>query len=553
MPSRRAFLAATAATAAFAAAPGAPGAKEGVAWAATGAVTASSLDLAPLDPKPLLDDRVGRGLVRSVLIRWGDAVLPAAPAFAPDHPSAEAAGHQFGWDGVVAGITVPPPAGDGIARLVATIAHPWPEPAMAFPDGAAHPAIAARMQGASVLDLQFTGGRWLVVAGGYQMRRLDDTTLCRLTGPAAAAVGNVVQGLLAPSGGAATPWGTVLLGEDAVAPHLAALAGVEKRFAAAGMAARFGWVTEIDPLDPFNIPAKRTALGRFPHAGIAAGRSADGRAVVFLAVDRPEGRLLRFVSAAPVAAGGPRANDALLDSGTLAVARLKGRKLVWQALDGTVPSMVGALDAASAAGGEGFDHPAGLALAPGGALFLACRGNPARRTPDFLNPRAGNAAGHVLAFHPEGGDLAAAAFAAEVALLGGDPKQDATARYGAGSPAWLARPATLSFDPAGRLWIGSDQGGEISATADGLYAMDVRGPGRYVLEAAYFAPLGAAVGGVGFSPKGRSGFAMVRHPGAVAGADFARPATRWPTVRPGMPPQSALIGLARRDGGRLGG
>ncbi|MGC8470063.1 MAG: alkaline phosphatase PhoX, partial [Acetobacteraceae bacterium] len=286
MPSRRAFLAATA-TAALAAAPGA-----GQAWAA-GAVTASSLDLAPLDPRPLLDDRVGPGLVRSVLLRWGDAVLAAAPAFTPDHPSVEAAGQQFGWDGVVAGITVPPPAGDGIARLVATIAHPWPEPAMAFPDGAAHPAIAARMQGASVLNLQFTGGRWLVVAGGYQMRRLDDTTLCRLTGPAAGAVGNVVQGLLAPSGGSATPWGTVLLGEDAVAPHLAALAGVEKRFAAAGMAARFGWVTEIDPLDPFNIPAKRTALGRFPHAGIAAGRSADGRAVVFLAIDQPDGGLLR--------------------------------------------------------------------------------------------------------------------------------------------------------------------------------------------------------------------------------------------------------------------
>lgn len=546
MISRRALIAASAALAA----PLVPS-----ETAAAVPVSASSLDFAPLAGKPLLDDRIAPGLLRSVLIRWGDGVLTDAPPFAPDHPEAAAAARQFGWDAVVAGITVPPPSGDGIARLVVTVAHPWPEARMMFPGGASHPAIAARAQGASVLNLQWTGGHWLVVAGGYQMRRLDDTSLCRITGPAAAAVGTVVQGLIAPASGSATPWGTVLLGEADVAPHLAALARVDRRLAAPGIAARFGWMVEIDPLDPFNIPAKRTGLGRFPHAGVAAGRSADGRGVVFLSVDQPAGALFRFVSTAPIDPAGPRANDGLLDSGTLSVARIKGHTLMWKALGGSVPALVGALDAAQAAAASGFDHPAGLAVSRPGVVYLACRGNPARRASETngFNPRAGNGAGQVLAFHPAGGDLAADSYAGEVVLLGGNPAEDPTAHYAPGSSAWLARPATLSLDGAGRLWIGTDQGGEISETADGIFALDTAGPGRHVLEAAYFAPLGAAIGGIVFSPKGHSGFAMVRHPGAVPGADFDHPASRWPTFKPALPPQSALIGLARKDGGRLGG
>jgi secreted PhoX family phosphatase len=48
---------------------------------------------------------------------------------------------------------------------------------------------------------------------------------------------------------------------------------------------------------------------------------------------------------------------------------------------------------------------------------------------------------------------------------------------------------------------------------------------------------------VAFDAQTRTGFAMVRHPGATPSASFNFPATRWPTLDPDLPPQSTLIGL----------
>lgn len=47
-------------------------------------------------PPVAQDDTVGRGLRRSVLIRWGDRVTFDAPPFDPNSVDAEAAGAQFG-------------------------------------------------------------------------------------------------------------------------------------------------------------------------------------------------------------------------------------------------------------------------------------------------------------------------------------------------------------------------------------------------------------------------------------------------------------------------
>ena len=485
----------------------------------------------PPDPQlPLLDDRYAP-FNRIVLGRWGDPVLPDAPAFDPAALTADQADTEFPYDGVIAGLIAPPPAQDGIPRLVMVLATPDIPARMVFPPGQDNPAVAGHMQGVTVLNLQYLSGRWLTVDGGYQTRRIADAMLCAISGPAANAVGTTVQGVLAPETGCTSPWGNVLLAEGDATAWLARLADVGYGYGDPAEAARFGWVVELNALDPNNIPIKRTALGRIPRGGMAATQTPDGRPVVFFTQDEPAGALFRFIAATNATDG------TALDSGTLAVAQLAGDGIKWVNLGNDVPTLVGLDGAAQAAGAEMFDAPGGLCLsADGSTLYLACGGNPARTTPDALNPRANDDNGHIISFAIPG-DVTAPNFAAALILVAGKPGVDPGTQYPAVAPCWLRKPRTLSIDRAGTLWIGTDQHGNTSRMADGLFTLS-----QSALGQAYQAPIGAAMGGTTFAPDATI-FAMVRHPGATPEASYNFPATRWPTLEQNMPPQSTLIGL----------
>ena len=209
-----------------------------------------------------------------------------------------------------------------------------------------------------------------------------------------------------------------------------------------------------------------------------------------------------------------------------------------------VPSLVGALGAAQTAGGSAFDSPAGIAIG-GGGLYLACRGNPVRSmdNTNALNPRAGDDNGYILVFSPPNGDLTAASFSGAIAVSAGNPASAPYTQYTPGSTAWFKNPRTLNLDSLGQLWIGTDQRGKVSDTADGLFIMQTGGPSKFLVTMAYLAPVGAAIGGAAFDVNSKTVFGMVRHPGATPQASFDAPATRWPTLQPSMPPQSTVVGL----------
>jgi hypothetical protein len=350
-----------------------------------------------------------------------------------------------------------------------------------------------------------------------------------------------VQGVLAPQAGCATPWGTALLAEGDPAPWLTRLASTDYGYADPADGPRFGWVTEFDALDPGSFPVKHTGLGRFPRAGIALTTTPDGRAVVFMSQDAPGGFLFRFISAAPATDGSAFA------AGTLSVAQINGSFITWVDLGSDIPSLAATINAAANAGGSPFDGPGGIAIVPGNSgLYLACRGNPARDSADALNPRVGDDNGHILFFAAPGGDVTAPHFAGNLALVAGNPARAPLAQYTAGSTAWLKNPRTLNLDPLGQLWIGTDQKGHVSDTADGLFIMQTDGPSRYLLSPAYLAPIGAAIGGAAFDMGTRTIFSVARHPGATPQASFDQPATRWPTLLPNMPPQTTVIGLVQQ-------
>ncbi|WP_158295474.1 PhoX family protein [Crenalkalicoccus roseus] len=481
------------------------------------------------------DDTVAPGYRRDVLVRWGDRVTFDAPPWNPRAPSPRAAATQFGWDARVCGIAIPPPAADSIPRGVLAVVHPTVNPAMAWPGGRDRPEVAAAMQGASLLNIEKRDGRWVVVDGGFQSRRLAADTLCRISGPVAVGAESAL-GVLGPVGGGVTPWGTLLLAEGDPRGWLSRLAPLHPRFT---HGEGFGWVLELDPFDPLSLPVKRTALGRFAHGDVAAALASDGRAVVYMTDRRPAGFLYRFVSADLATA-----RDAL-DAGRLFVARLEGDRLRWLPLPegGETARDPGA--SAQRAGGTPFDGPSGLGLDPRRQrLLLACRGSPARP------------AGHVIEITAADGDDGAETALARLLFAAGDPR-DPAARYGGGGlppgSAIPLNPDTVAVDARGRAWIGTDNGGVVRGQAEGLYVCELDGPRRGVPLPAYGAPRAASIGGAALPPDGEILFAAVRHPGAEPGASFERPATRWPAFEPGVPPRTTLIGLTRLAGGAVGG
>lgn len=494
-------------------------------------------ELEPLALPVKQDDTVAPGYRRDVLVRWGDRVTFDAPRWTPRTPDPDAVAAQFGWDARIAGIAVPQqPAADGVARAILAVLHPTVDPRMAFPAGPSgiqdQPAAAASMQGASLLNLERQRGRWVVVDGGYQSRRLGGSTLCRLQGVGAG--GDAVRGLLGLAGGCVTPWGTLLLAEGDPALWQTRLGALDPAFAAGG---GFGFVAELNPFDPQAVPVKRGALGRFAHGDVAATLGRDGRAVVYLTDRRVGGFLFRYVSSGPATA------DEGLAAGSLFVARLQDDRLTWVLLP--PGAAAGPVAAAQQAGGSPLDTPSGLGLDPmGPRLLLACHGSQARP------------AGHVIELSADGGDDTAAGATARLLFAAGDPRSPQARYGGAGLPAgsaWPENPDTVTVDARGRAWIGTDRGGRIGLQAEGLFVCDLAGPGRGVPLPIYGAPRGASVGGAAFTPDGEALFTAIRHPGAEPGASFDRPGTRWPEFQAGVPPRSTLLGLSRSAGGPVGG
>ena len=507
--------------------------------AALSANAAAAQNPAPWSLNPqaaALDDKTGPGFYRLVIARWGDLLQPDAPPFNPLALTVDQASGQFPYDAVIAALISPPPAQDGTRGLVLVTANPAAPARMLFPGGVDNPGVAGREQGVTVVNLQYLSSRWVTVVGGYQTRRLSDGTLCQLSGPAVPQIGDTVQGVLAVNGGCASPWGNVLLAEGDAGPWLARLTGLGFGYGDAGAAARFGWVVEFDPLDPLSIPMKRTALGRIARAGVLAAANKNGQPVVFFTQGAAAGMLFRFVAATNATDG------TVLDSGTLSVAVLGGDGVDWVDLPGDVPTLMALANAGITAGGESFDAPGGLTLSADGVmLYMACAGNAGRSVADTLNP--GGDAGHIVQFALPDGDLTAQHFPARLALVGGNPATQEGTQYGPGSQAWLRKPRTLAIDPAGNLWIGTDQRGDTAETADGLFIMQTTGPAQGALAYAYLAPVGAASGGAAFDAATKTTFSAVRHPGATPGASSAAPATRWPTLQPSMPPQTTIIEL----------
>ncbi|NRQ33676.1 PhoX family phosphatase [Nonomuraea sp. NN258] len=315
---------------------------------------------------PNTDDKVtvANGYLSAVLIKWGDPILPGAPAFDFENQTAAAQNLQFGYNcDYVTFFEM------GNNRGLLWVNHEYTNDALMFRGYTGGTAatleqikISMAAHGGSIVEIERVRGtgEWRLTTKGRRRynRRITAQTPMRFSGPAAGGAllrtaadpaGLNPIGMLNNCAGGRTPWGTVLTAEEnfdryfvngAKTPENARYlvptgvpAGdrgffrVEERFDLAkhpNEIHRFGWIVEIDPFDPTSTPIKRTALGRFAHEGANTTIARDGRLVAYMGDDARFEYIYKFVSKDRYIPGNDRHNRTLLDEGTLYVGRFTG-------------------------------------------------------------------------------------------------------------------------------------------------------------------------------------------------------------------------------------
>jgi len=567
---------------------------------------------------------VAEGYDAQVLIRWGDKVAPDAPAFDPKNQTAAAQLKQFGYNNDFIGYFPLPLGTKSSDRGLLAVNHEYTIGYLMFPGMAddksymekATPAqmdVEMAAHGMSIIEIKKTNGRWSVVENSPFNRRVSlADTVMRVQGPAAGhdrlktkadPTGTRIQGTMNNCAGGKTPWGTVLTAEENFNQYFAgdpSKTKEAKNYARLGIAGkpeypwgkvnarfnidqepnepnRFGWIVEYDPYDPFSVPVKRTALGRFKHEGATTVVNKDGRVVLYSGDDERFDYLYKFVTAGTFDPINRAANRDLLDNGTLYVAKFNADgTLSWLPVvfgtQGLTPEngfnsqadvLIETRRAADILGATPMDRPEDVETNPvNGAVYMALTNNTNRKADrlDKVNPRADNKHGHIVEMIPPGGfgrdaDHAALTYTWNVLLLAGDPKvANDNAHYNGGvsSEGWLSCPDNVAFDSRGRLWIATDGAPSAAKVADGIYACDVAGSGRALTKHFLRVPTGAEMCGPEFTPDDRTFFVAVQHPAENKGSNFDKPSTRWPDFKPDMPPRPAVVAVTKRGGGFVG-
>jgi secreted PhoX family phosphatase len=556
---------------------------------------------------------VPEGYVAEVIAAWGEPIgVPGnMPAFQPANTALDQA-VQMGMhhDGIHYYEL------DGSRRGLLAMNHEYTDDGLLHADGmktwsAEKVRKSQAAHGVAVIEVEEKGGRWHMVRPSRYARRHTAATPFVIQGPAAGhpmmrtaldPSGRTVLGTLNNCASGMTPWGTYLSGEENWAfyfnggdkpdahqrrwgmPKASGYRWAEhdERFNALkhpNEFNRFGWVVEIDPLDPGATPVKRTALGRAAHEGAWVAVTRDGRAVVYSGEDARFEYIYKFVSRDRVAPGGAKANRELLDHGTLYVARYdadgRGRWLPLVHGQGPLTAANGFSDqgevliksrqASDLLGATKMDRPVWLAIDPKtGEVYCTLTNNSSRGAQgmpgvDAANPRARNVMGQIIRWK-EDGDFDATSFGWNHLVLAGDPANERPEAKGNIKGDIYACPDGISFDPRGVLWIQTDAHASVMYKGEfqrfgnnQMLACDPRsGETRRFLTG----PVNCEVTGVTWTPDLRTMFVNIQHPGETA-SDRSNPDqpdrfSRWPDGAPGARPRSATVVIRRRDGGIIG-
>jgi uncharacterized protein len=560
---------------------------------------------------------VPEGYSATVLAPWGDPVGIAGqmPAFKPDasNTAAEQA-VQMGMNHD--GIHYYPL--DGSRRGLLALNQEYTEEGLLHVGGQTTWSLdkvrkSQAAHGITVIEVEQQGGAWQMVRPSRYARRITATTPFAIGGPAAGhnlmktaadPAGRTVLGTIGNCASGKTPWGTYLSGEENFQNYFTAAdqpTAHEKRWGIRKATwyrwpefderfdtvrnpnepNRFGWVVEVDPMDPTSTPVKRTALGRAAHEGAWVAVTRDGRAVVYSGEDAVFEYIYRFVSRDAIAPAGngktqAQANAQLLDHGTLYVARFEadgsGRWIPLVHGQGPLTAANGFADqgevlvksrqASDLLGATKMDRPEWVAIDER-TRWVYCtltnnvvRGAAGYPGVDAANPRAANNMGQIIRWR-EADDFSGERFEWNHLLLAGDPANTRPEARGNIQGDIFSGPDTLAFDPQGLLWIGTDRSSRNRDTEmarmgnNQLLACNAAtGEVRRFLTG----PVNCELTGATWTPDGRTMFVNIQHPGEGSGNDGAQPRrfSNWPDFNPAGRPRAATVVIRKLDGGVVG-
>jgi len=562
---------------------------------------------------------VPKGYTWAPLAPWGTPLLPGAPPFAEDASNTAAdQARQVGFNHDGMFYFPLEPDGNNFGLLV--LNHEYTDASQIYsatqgraitPDAAGREKVAKALaaHGVSVIAIRRgADGTWDVVRDDPRNRRITGTTPMAFSGPVRTDH-PMLQSTITPSpigtlnncAYGVTPWGTYLTCEENFNGYfgtddpewITTRSALQARYGVTAAGAlydwhkadprfdvaknpnelhRFGWVVEIDPLNPASVPVKRTALGRVKHE-CATCTESRGRVVVYSGDDQNGDYVYKFVGSAPWQEQ-RAAGLSPLDNGTLYVGLFgadgSGQWLPLVHGTGPLTTANGWIDqadvlirtrmAADAVGATRLHRPEWVTVHPQtGEVFLTLTNGSGNSSP-VNSGRDPNPYGHILRWTESA--TSDVSFRWDVFLLAGDPLHDP--RVPEQQPLF-GSPDGLWVDPDGILWIQTDVSNTSQNRADlgheriGNNAMLAADPSTGQVKRFLTGPRGCEISGVVMTPDRRTMFVNVQHPGESTtrwDVEFgvpspARPSTvsSWPYGRRARP---TTVVIRRVDGQRIG-
>ena len=438
--------------------------------------------------------------------------------------------------------------------------------------------VSQHAHGVSVVEIKNCKGRWMRVES-KKNRRIHVNTPVTFSGPVAnheliqTPSGNAPKGTVNNCSNGQTPWGTYLTCEENFNGYFAATGHwtpTEEQarygFSTTGFSYgwerfdprfdlsnkqyskeenRFGWVVEIDPMDPQSTPVKRTALGRFKHEGVAITVGKGGRIVAYMGDDQRFDYIYKFVSTGNWKLMRARGINPL-DEGKLYVARFNDdhsgewleltidNSLLAARFNDQAEVLTYARIAADILGATPMDRPEWTTVAPNGDVYCTLTNNSKRTEADAANPMAPNADGHIIKWR-DSHRHTGLNFEWDIFLI---------ARDSHGTEYSYSDPDGLWADPDGRLFIQTDGGQQDGLNNQVLVADTLTGEIRRLFTGV----TKDEITGIAVTPDRRTMFVNIQHPG-----NGDPGLTNFPVPFDGKTvPRDSTIVITKKDGGVIG-